>query len=339
MQPEFLQTPANSSIQMDEKTSRIVSMVFSSRILRVVPMLLGSLLLVGTLCVLGQQSSQGPPPDAPSANGQSQTGQQQPSKPTSGHTPSGQSKTGQAQGSAKTGSASPQDSSSTSNPFPMAQSEAAAKANAQQNTSQSSQPMRNDSSPSNPEVSNSATGTAKRKSGQSSPAQDNPFPEAQSKAAAKSDDSHGSAAGSGNARSSGNSQAGSSPSKGGYSSSDAHLPEPDLGEGNLGTHPKMDSYTRDQTPDGREDDDLSAADLYMENGNYRGGYLRYQDVLEFDPQNDTALYGIAEALCKENLTSEAMAHFKIYATSNPQGKYARQAEKMLAHPEKCMHNR
>lgn len=96
---------------------------------------------------------------------------------------------------------------------------------------------------------------------------------------------------------------------------------------------------RDQTPDGRVDDDLNTADLYMKNGNYRGGYLRYQDALQFDPTNDTALYGLADALCKENQTSEAMAHFKSYATNTPQGKYARKAEKMLAHPEKCMHNR
>ena len=101
----------------------------------------------------------------------------------------------------------------------------------------------------------------------------------------------------------------------------------------------MDSYTRDQNPEGRVDDDLNTADFYMENGNYRGGYLRYRDALEYDPQNDTALYGIAEALCKENVTGEAMAHFKSYVTDNPQGKYARKAEKMLAHPEKCMHNR
>jgi hypothetical protein len=221
----------------------------------------------------------------------------------------------------------------------MAQSEAAAKADAQPNAAQSTQPMQNDSSPSNPGTSKSTSSNPPRKSGQSSPAQDNPFPEAQSKAAAKSDDSQSTPAGSENSRSSGNSRAGSSSSTGKYSSSDAHLPEPDLGEGNLGTHPKMDSYMRDKTPDGREDDDLSAADLYMKNGNYRGGYLRYQDVLEFDPQNDTALYGIADALCRENLTSKAMAHFKSYATNNPQGKYARQAEKMLAHPEKCMHNR
>jgi cytochrome c-type biogenesis protein CcmH/NrfG len=76
----------------------------------------------------------------------------------------------------------------------------------------------------------------------------------------------------------------------------------------------------------------------MKNGNYRGGYLRYQDVLQYDPTNDTALYGLADALCKENQTGAAMAHFKSYVTSNPEGKDTRKAEKMLAHPEKCVHN-
>ena len=221
----------------------------------------------------------------------------------------------------------------------MAQSEAAAKADAQQEAPQSTEPMQNGSSP-NPGAPPPATKNPSRKSGQASPAKDNPFPEAQSQAAAKANQTQGGEAGTGNSQGSGIPQPGSAAaSKGGYSSSDAHLPQPELGEGNLGTHPKLDSFTRDQTPDGRVDDDLNTADLYMKNGNYRGGYLRYQDALQFDPTNDTALYGLADALCKENQTSAAMAHFKSYATTNPQGKYARKAEKMLAHPEKCMHNR
>ncbi len=138
------------------------------------------------------------------------------------------------------------------------------------------------------------------------------------------------------ARQGSNAQTGSS--SGGYSSSNANLPPPDVGEGKLGSHPKLDSFTRDQTQDGRVEGDLSAADLYMKNGNYRGALLRYQDALRYDPQDDTALYGVAEAMCKQNLTSDAMARFKSYAKNNPQGKYALKAEKMLAHPNKCMHN-
>jgi len=292
--------------------------------------LLATLLLFASGLAWGQQSSQSPPPDAPSANSQKKASQSD---------SSGQTKSTKSQNSAKAGSKStPQTDPAASNPFPMAQSEAAAKAGAQQEAPQSTEPMHNSSSPS-PGTPPPATTNPGRKSGQSSPAKDNPFPEAQSKAAAKPDDSQGGAAGAGNSQGSGIPQPGSAASKGGYSSSDSHLPEPDVGEGNLGTHPKLDSYTRDQNPDGRVDDDLNTADLYMKNGNYRGGYMRYQDALQFDPTNDTALYGLADALCKENQTSEAMAHFKSYATNNPQGKYARKAEKMLAHPEKCMHNR
>jgi TolA-binding protein len=293
-------------------------------------MFVATLLLFASVLAWGQQGTQSPPPDAPSAN------TQKPSSPSSSST---QTKSAKSQGSPKTGSKSTPDTDpAASNPFPMAQSQAAAKANAQQDAPQSTEPMRNSSSP-NPATPPPATTDPSRKSGQASPAKDNPFPEAQSKAAAKGDDTQGGEAGKGNSQGSGIPQPGSSSSsKGGYSSGDAHLPDPDVGEGNLGTHPKLDSFTRDQNPDGRVDDDLNTADLYMKNGNYRGGYMRYQDVLQFDPTNDTALYGLADALCKENQTSEAMAHFKSYATNNPQGKYARKAENMLAHPEKCTHN-
>ncbi|MFZ0519285.1 MAG: tetratricopeptide repeat protein [Acidobacteriaceae bacterium] len=305
-------------------------MVCSKESRRRLPMLVAALLFASVVA-WGQQGSQSPPPDAPSTNTQKQSAQ--PSSST-------QTKSAKSQSSSKPGTKSSTDTDpATSNPFPMAQSEAAAKADAQQEAPQSTAPMQNSSSP-NPGAPPPATTNPGRKSGQSSPAKDNPFPEAQSKAAAKADDNQAGEAGSGNSQGSGIPQPGAAASsKGGYSSSDAHLPEPEVGAGNLGTHPKLDSFTRDQSPDGRVDDDLNTADLYMKNGNYRGGYLRYQDVLQFDPTNDTALYGLADALCKENDTSAAMAHFKTYVTTNPQGKYARTAEKMLAHPEKCMHNR
>ncbi len=321
---------ADSPTQIGGKTSRIVGMESLNESRCKIPMLVATLLLFATGLAWGQQSSQSPPPDAPSANSQKKSSQSDSSGPT---------KSAKPQDSAKSGSkATPTNDPAASNPFPMAQSEAAAKAGAQPEAPQSTEPMHNSSSP-NPGMPSPATTNPSQKSGQSSPATDNPFPEAQSKAAAKGDDNQGGAAGTGNSQGSGIPQPGSAASKGGYSSSDAHLPDPDVGEGNLGKHPRSDSYTRDQTPDGRVDDDLNTADLYMKNGNYRGGYMRYQDALQFDPTNDTALYGLADALCKENRTSEAMAHFKSYATDNPQGKYARKAEKMLAHPEKCMHNR
>lgn len=216
-------------------------------------------------------------------------------------------------------------STADENAFPMEQSSAAAK-----------------SAP--PPATTPQTGGADNRSGtdtakhnKQSPAQDNPFPEEQSTAAAKpnggqrqpsvSGDSQGSAP-----------QSGSS-SSGEYSSSDENLPPPDVGEGTgKQNNKKMDSFTRDQTQDGRVQNDLNVADYYMKNGNYRGAFSRYDDALQYDPQNDTALFGRAFALCKQNLTGEAMAQFKTYTKTNPQGKYALKAEKLMVHPNKCMHN-
>lgn len=234
------------------------------------------------------------------------------------------------QNSAKTSTAA-KDGSPDANAFPMSQSEAAAKAASQQRTQENKESGRPDNparqKPDAPSGDNSSSRQSK-----AAAAQDNPFPEAQSKAAAKADDGASGAAKAGDA------QAGSSSSASGYSSSDANLPPSDLGQGTLGSHPKLDTFTRDQTQDGRIEDDLKVADLYMKNGNYRGALWRYQDTLQYDPQNDTALYGVAEAMCKQNLTAEAMARFKSYGKNHPQGKYAIKAEQMLAHPNKCMHN-
>jgi tetratricopeptide (TPR) repeat protein len=213
-------------------------------------------------------------------------------------------------------------SSSEGNSFPTAQSEAAAKAASQEGQ------------PSTPQSDAPKTGSSSSNRGKSPTSQNNPFPEAQSKAAAKGDGDSAQRSGG----SSANGTAGENGSSGGYSSSDAQLPPTDLGQGDYKSHGKLDSFTRDQTQDGRIEDDLKVADLYMNSGNYRGAVLRYQDAIQFDPQNDAALYGIANAMCRENLTAEAMAHFKSYAKSNPQGKYAIKAEKMLSHPNKCTHN-
>ncbi len=251
-----------------------------------------------------QQGSQNSDSSSPSANSQKSAAQNQSS--------SGQS-------SGKT-AASPSKSDRSKNPsddnaFPMQQSEAAAKSGSQQSGS-----------------SSAASKSSTAKSAKASPAQDNPFPEDQSAAAAKQNGSQGGGQSS-------NTSQNKSADPSGYSSSDAHLPPPDLGLGKSApTSKKMDSFTRDQTQDGRIHDDLNVADFYMKNGNYRGAYMRYEDALKFDPQNDTALYMIGEAMCKQNMTSDAMAQFKRYTKTNPQGKYARKAEKMMVHPGKCMHN-
>lgn len=220
-----------------------------------------------------------------------------------------------------------QPKSSTANPFPAAQSEAAAKAASQSAPPADQHVAPGDTPPAAPpqQAGSNSNGTPKH-----STAQDNPFPEEKSKAAAK-------ASGDQNQPPPGSSSSSSSP---GVSSSDAHLPPQDLGEGKKGLHPeRLDTYTRDMTNAGRVTDDLNAADLYMKTGNYRGGSMRYQDALRFDPQNETAAFGLAQALCKQNLGDKALQQYKSYLDNFPQGKYAGKAEKMLSDRKKCTHNR
>jgi tetratricopeptide (TPR) repeat protein len=242
---------------------------------------------------------------------------QQTNPPANSDSQSSKPKSAQSATSPGAGTTAKHDSG---NAFPLAQSEAAAKAETQRNAQQNSQPAK----------PNAAGNTPQSNSGQSAAARDNPFPEGQSEAAAKG--------GKQSDQPMPSNPSGAGTRSGGYSSSNEHLSPPEIGQGNLPSHEKLDTFTRDHTQDGRIEDDLNAADLYMKNGNYRGALLRYQDALAYDPQNDTALYGVAESMCKQNRTAEAMAHFKNYAKNNPQGQYALRAEKMLAHPNKCMHN-
>jgi len=257
-----------------------------------------SLWMLSSAGALGQQSNANDSSPPSAANSQRQAGQK-------------------AQPSAPSGSGS------GGNAFPIAQSEAAAKDAAQQNQREQTPPDNASTDPNTPSPRNGPASQNKP-----SPSKANPFPEAQSEAAAKADNG-----GSGTA-----SHSQSGPSSSGYSSSNANLPPGALGQGSSNFHPKLDSFTRDQTQDGRVLDDLKVADFYMKNGNYRGALLRYHDALRQDPRNDTAVFGVAEATCKQNRTADAMALFKSYATNNPQGKYALKAEKMLAHPQRCMHN-
>jgi tetratricopeptide (TPR) repeat protein len=220
------------------------------------------------------------------------------------------------------------------NAFPQAQSEAAARA-AQQPAQQATQPQPSDEdapAPAPPQAPPQAPAPSDGKGQKSSPAADNPFPEAQSQAAASKDSQSG-------AQTQVQPQPQSS-SDGGYSSSSQDLPPSDVGQGQTQRNgsAKEDTYTMDKHPATRIKDDLNVADFYFKNGNYRGAYLRYQDTLKYDPVNETALFGSAMAMCKQNLTPDALHAFRQYLQLYPEGKYTKKAAGMVAHPGKCMHN-
>lgn len=162
----------------------------------------------------------------------------------------------------------------------------------------------------------------------SSTANDNPFPEAQSAAAAKRDN------------------LGATPSVSqqplhllpppGVSSSNAEMPAKDLGETTIiKRHGREDEFTRDLNPAGRIKDDLRVADFYMKDWNYRGAYLRYKDVLQFNSLDETALFGVAQADCMQDKTAEALTQYKAYLQLYPDGKHSKEALKMLRNPKKC----
>jgi hypothetical protein len=208
------------------------------------------------------------------------------------------------------------------NAFPQAQSEAAARAAQQQ---AEPPPASSNAAPRRPPTSGG-------KSAPKSPAADNPFPEAQSQAAAQKDESSGSPS-----ATEPQAQSGSS---GGYSSSSQDLPPSDVGQGQTRRDgsAKEDTYTMDKHPETRIKNDLDVADFYFKNGNSRGAYLRYQDTLKYDPANETALFGSAMAMCKQNLTQDALQDFRDYLAIYPRGKYTKRAAAVVAHPERCTHN-
>ncbi len=83
----------------------------------------------------------------------------------------------------------------------------------------------------------------------------------------------------------------------------------------------IDSYRAEK------DDDV--ADFYTKQGNYRGAYLRYQDAVHFNPDDEPAQYGLAEMALKLGNTQEAIDHYHAYLKLAPSGRKAKDAEKAL----------
>lgn len=179
-----------------------------------------------------------------------------------------------------------------------------------------------------------------------STANDNPFPEAQSAAAAKqekTDNTPGAVKAQGGA-SSGSNNTGTDPGLKlqpipGASSSNQNMSEDDLGGVTIKRHGREDEFTRDLNPAGRLKDDLNVANLYMDDWNYAGAYLRYKDALQLDEYNEVAIFGLGKAACMENRTGEAVAELKDYLNLYPDGKQAKEAKKILSDPKKCVGNR
>ncbi len=183
--------------------------------------------------------------------------------------------------------------------------------------------------PSRPAVT-PATTPATKSAAPSSAAQDNPFPEAESEAAAKQNNQ--------NATPPVTQQPLRLLPPAGVSSSNAQLSPSDLGVTTIKHHGREDEFTEDLNPAGRIKNDLRIADFYMGDWNYNGASLRYKDVLQFDPLDERALFGMAKSACLQNKNAEALAQFKNYLQVYPDGTHAKEAQKFLQNPKKCANN-
>ena len=77
-------------------------------------------------------------------------------------------------------------------------------------------------------------------------------------------------------------------------------------------------------------DDVAIGKMYFQSENYRGAYVRYREALSLDPENADAAFGVAEAACKLSQLEEARQNYKLCVDLDPDGPRAKAARKALA---------
>ncbi|HEY0796536.1 MAG TPA: tetratricopeptide repeat protein [Acidisarcina sp.] len=76
--------------------------------------------------------------------------------------------------------------------------------------------------------------------------------------------------------------------------------------------------------------DNKIGELYLKNGNAPGAYSRFKEASQYDAGNADAVFGLAEAARQMNLPDEAIQAYQTYLFAFPDGPKARQAKKALA---------
>ncbi|HEV2276754.1 MAG TPA: tetratricopeptide repeat protein [Acidobacteriaceae bacterium] len=184
-------------------------------------------------------------------------------------------------------------STSEQNPFPEAQSEAAAR------KAQQDQQQEQDATPSAPAPQQPEQARPKSPS-----AEQNPFPQEKSEKAAGQGQQPGSSS--------------SSPS---YSSSQSGLKGLDIPETNSEAQsilgPKL----------GKKD--VQVGMFYLKTGDFKGAYDRFSEASRIDPSNADAVFGLAESARHLNLRDEAIRNYRLYLSALPDGPRAKAARKGL----------
>ena len=183
------------------------------------------------------------------------------------------------------------------NPFPEAQSEAAAH--------QTQQPA-NDATPSAP-----APQTAPPAKG--SEAGQNPFPESQSEKAAQPDRP--------------------SPAPTQSDTPDANSSSSRSGLKDLGLSDENGaSDTKEFSPGPNPalaTKDTQVGMFYLKTGDYKGAYDRFAEASKVDPGNADAVFGLAESARKLNHRDEAARNYRLYLAAVPDGPHAKESRKAL----------
>ncbi len=196
----------------------------------------------------------------------------------------------------------PKKSAAQENPFPEAQSQAAA----QQQTG---------SEPSAPQPQNSQA--APQSPSQNKTGDQNPFPQEQSEKAAhtaQEPDNPNPAP-----PSNGDENYSSSRVKGlDMPAADAAsaAPVPSVGA-SLPYNPKL----------ARKDAEIG--DFYMESGNFKGAYDRFLEANRSDPGNAEAVYGLGESARHLDRRDEALRNYRLYLAALPNGPHAKEIRKAM----------
>ncbi|WP_263358207.1 tetratricopeptide repeat protein [Acidicapsa ligni] len=76
-------------------------------------------------------------------------------------------------------------------------------------------------------------------------------------------------------------------------------------------------------------EDINVGEFNLSSKNWRGAQFRFEDAYRLDPENEDAVWGLAEAERHLNLLDKAGAHYKLFLTYDPDGPHSRAARKAL----------
>jgi hypothetical protein len=197
-------------------------------------------------------------------------------------------------------------STAEANPFPEAQSQAAANQD---------QPQTDNSAPSAPAPQPAAPGDKS--------ADQNPFPASQAKTAG------------GGQKPATAPGADASKSGDDYSSSQSGLKDLDLPS----TKPNQPGDPGDFANATLAKKDTQVGMFYLHTGDYQGAYDRFVEAARADPGNADAVFGLAESAQRLNHRCEAVRTYLLYLTAVPDGSHAKDARKAVkdlgAQPGDC----